>query len=119
MLYVSGGSSDNIVKFSTDGSLLGQVTHADLPAPQGIAFDERGHFFSSSFSQDTIVEFDENDAYVQTIAGDELSVPRIIAFKPFTLEAAPSVSEWGIATMAILLLTAGTLAINCRQKVAA
>jgi hypothetical protein len=44
-LYVSGGASNNIVKFDNDGNFLKTITHPDLPAPQGIAFDEHGHFF--------------------------------------------------------------------------
>ena len=114
VLYVSSGNTNNIIKFDTDGNLLGEVTHPDLPAPQGIAFDERGHFFSSSFSGDTIVEFDENDAYVQTITGDELDVPRSIAFVPITIEAVPAASWWGLGVMVILLITAGTLVMSRR-----
>ncbi|MCH6575327.1 MAG: T9SS type A sorting domain-containing protein, partial [Bacteroidetes bacterium] len=81
VLYISGGSSNNIVKFDTFGNMLGVITHPDLPVPQGIAFDDRGHFFSSSFSQNKIVEFDENDNYVQTITAGNLQVPRSIAFE--------------------------------------
>jgi len=61
--------------------MLGVITHPDLPALQGIAFDDRGHFFSSSFSAHKIVEFDENDNYVQTITAGNLQVPRSIAFE--------------------------------------
>ncbi|MCH7965742.1 MAG: T9SS type A sorting domain-containing protein [Bacteroidetes bacterium] len=81
VLYISGGSSNNIVKFDTFGNMLGVITHPDLPVPQGIAFDDRGHFFSSSFSQNKIVEFDVNDNYVQTITAGNLQVPRSIAFE--------------------------------------
>ncbi|MCH7516620.1 MAG: T9SS type A sorting domain-containing protein [Bacteroidetes bacterium] len=81
VLYISGGGSNNIVKFDTLGNMVGVITHPDLPAPQGIAFDNRGHFFSSSFSAHKIVEFDENDNYVQTITSGNLQVPRSIAFK--------------------------------------
>ncbi|UCH66513.1 MAG: T9SS type A sorting domain-containing protein, partial [Ignavibacterium sp.] len=81
VLYVSGGGSNNIIKFDTLGNVLGTIAHPDLPVPQGIAFDDRGHFFSSSFSQNNIVEFDENDNYVRTITAGNLQVPRSIAFE--------------------------------------
>ena len=81
-LYVAGGGSSNIVKFDTLGNVIGTITHSDLTGPQGIAFDDRGHFFSSSFFQNKIVEFDENDNYVQTITDGNLNVPRSIAFEP-------------------------------------
>jgi uncharacterized protein YjiK len=48
VLYVSGGASHNIVKFDTEGNFLGQLSHPDLTGPQGVAFVERGHLFSSS-----------------------------------------------------------------------
>jgi streptogramin lyase len=66
-LYVSGGSSHNIVKFDTGGDVLAVYAHPDLTGPQGIAFDEHGHFFSSSFYQNKIVEFDADGTYVRTI----------------------------------------------------
>jgi hypothetical protein len=81
ILYISGGGSNNIVKFDTMGNVLGTISHPDLPVPQGIAFDDRGHFFSSSFSQNKIVEFDNNDSYVKTITSGNLQVPRSIAFE--------------------------------------
>ena len=80
--WVSGGSSDNLVQFTTDGTFLGEITHPDLTGPQGIALDDRGHMFSTSFYQDVIVEFDASGAYVRTIATGGLSVPRSIAFDP-------------------------------------
>ncbi len=81
VLHVSGGGSNNIVKFDTLGNMLGVITNPDLPAPQGIAFDDKGHFLSSSSSVHKIVEFDENDNYVQTISAGNLQVPRSIALK--------------------------------------
>jgi DNA-binding beta-propeller fold protein YncE len=81
-VYVAGGSSNNIVKFTPEGAFLGSLSHPDLTGPQGIAFDDRGHFFSSSFYQDVLVEFDELDAYVRTITSGGLSVPRSLAFRP-------------------------------------
>lgn len=82
IFYVSGGSSHDIVKFDTDGNDLGELTHPDLTGPQGVAFDDRGHLFSSSFYQDGVVEFDANGNYVQTITEGNLNVPRSIAFAP-------------------------------------
>lgn len=82
VLYISGGSSNNIVAFDTTGTVIREITHPDLSAPQGIAFDERGHLFSSSFSKDLMVEFDADGNYVQTITAGDLDVPRSIAFLP-------------------------------------
>jgi hypothetical protein len=82
VLYVAGGGSNNIVMFDTSGAFLGTLSHADLTGPQGIAFDDNGHFFSSSFYLNTVVEFDENNAYVRTITDGGLQVPRSIAFLP-------------------------------------
>lgn len=82
VLYVAGGSSHNIVKFQTDGTYLGELSHPDLTGPQGVAFDDRGHLFSPSFFQDRIVEFDSNEAYVQTVTTGGLNIPRTIAFQP-------------------------------------
>lgn len=82
VLYVSGGSSHNVVKFTTDGTFLGELTHPDLTGPQGVVFDDRGHLFSSSFYQDRIVEFDENDQHVQTLLTGGLDIPRSLAFHP-------------------------------------
>ena len=36
VLHVAGGSSNNIVRFATDGTFLGQITHPDLTTPQGV-----------------------------------------------------------------------------------
>ena len=82
VLWVSGGSSHNLVKFALDGTYLGEVKHPDLTGPQGVAFDDRGHVFSSSFYQDTLVEFDGDGNYIRTILTGGLSIPRSIAFDP-------------------------------------
>jgi len=81
-LYVAGGNSHNIVKFTTAGAYLGQLTHPDLTGPQGIAIDERGHLFSSSYFLDRLVEFDSGGAYVRTITAGALDTPRSLAFVP-------------------------------------
>jgi len=81
-LYVAAGNSSYIVKFATDGSYLGNLTHPDLIGPQGVAIDERGHLFSSSFTLDRVVEFDATGAYVRTITAGALDVPRSLAFAP-------------------------------------
>ena len=93
VLYVAGGGSHNIVKFDTDGNLLGTLTHPDLTGPQGVAFDERGHMFSSSFFKNLVVEFDAAGNYVQTIDEGSLQVPRSIAFDPAPTTAV-GVSSW-------------------------
>ena len=80
-IYVSGGASDNIVRFDLVGNFLGTLTDPALPAPQGIAFDDRGHLFCSSFSLQNVVDFDPTGAHVQTITGPELDVPRSLAFR--------------------------------------
>lgn len=79
-LYVAGGNSHDIIKFSSSGELLERITHPDLTGPQGVAFDDRGHMFSSSFYQDNVVEFDTELSYVQTITSGNLAIPRSIAF---------------------------------------
>jgi len=79
-LYVAGGNSHDILKFSTDGTELGVIEHPDLTGPQGVAFDDRGHLFSSSFYQHKVVEFDADGNHVQTITGGNLQIPRSIAF---------------------------------------
>ena len=79
-IYVAGGGSNNIVKFDTGGGLLGEITHPDLTGPQGVAFDDRGHLFSSSFYQHQVVEFDGDGNYVQTITDGDLSIPRSVTF---------------------------------------
>lgn len=80
VLWVSGGSSHNLVRFSLDGTFLGEVTHPDLTGPQGVAIDDQGHIWSSSFYQDVLVEFDAGGVYIRTIDSGGLSVPRSIAF---------------------------------------
>ena len=82
MLYVAGGTSHNIVMFDTDGGYLGELTHPDLTGPQGLAFDDQGHLFSSSFFQNNIVQFAADGSYLRTITEGALSVPRSIAFVP-------------------------------------
>ena len=81
VLHVAGGASDNILRFATDGTTLGEISHPDLTGPQGVAFDERGHMFSSSFYQDNVVEFDAQGNYVRTITDGALRIPRSIAFE--------------------------------------
>ena len=48
------------------------ISNPDLTGPQGVAFDDRGHLFSSSFYLDQIVEFDTTWDYIYTIAGGNL-----------------------------------------------
>ncbi|MCA8941405.1 MAG: NHL repeat-containing protein [Planctomycetes bacterium] len=80
VLHVSGGGSNNILKFTPSGTFLGEITHPNLTGPQGIAFDDRGHMWSSSFFQDKLVEFDASGNPVQVVSAGGLSVPRSIAF---------------------------------------
>ncbi len=80
LLFVSGGLSDNICVFTTGGTFLAQLVHPDLPQPQGLAFDERGHLFATSFSLDTLVEFDDGLNWVRTITAGGLDTPRSLAF---------------------------------------
>ncbi len=90
VLIVAGGGSSNLVRFATDGSFLGQITHPDLTGPQGIGIDERGHVFSSSYFQNKLVEFDPAGTWVQTISSGGLNVPRSIAFAPFEAGSFPA-----------------------------
>ncbi len=85
--------SDDIVKFDTNGNVIGVLTHSDLAAPQGVAFDERGHLFSSSFSRNLVAEFDAEGHYVQTITEGNPQVPRSIAFDP-TPATSVNASSW-------------------------
>jgi DNA-binding beta-propeller fold protein YncE len=78
VLYVSSYGA-KVVKFNTSGIHLGQVQHADFDNPSGTAFDDQGHLWVLGGS-DTIVEFDANDTYVQTITEGDLFAPRRIAF---------------------------------------
>lgn len=71
-----------LVRFDTSGTLLGTMDHPDLPLPQGIAFDDRGRMFATSFSAHQIVEFDAEGNYVRTITDGGLQTPRCIAFDP-------------------------------------
>lgn len=80
VLYISAGNSNNICLFDTAGNFLGQITHPHLPVPQGLAFDDRGHLFASSFSFNTLVEFDASGAWVRTILAGGLDAPRSLAF---------------------------------------
>jgi WD40 repeat protein len=80
VLFVAGGASHNIVRFQTDGTYLGVITHPDLTGPQGVAFDDREHLWSSSFYQDKLVELLSDGTHVQTITAGGLDIPRSIAF---------------------------------------
>ena len=54
MLYLGLFCIFSIAKFDTNGIYMGSLVHPDLTGPQGIAFDDRGHLFSSSFYQNQI-----------------------------------------------------------------
>lgn len=81
VLYVAGGGSNNIVKFDTSRTYLGEIVHEYLAGPQGVAFDKNGHLFSSSYYRNHIVEFDIEGKYLWTIADGGLQTPRSIAFQ--------------------------------------
>jgi len=110
VLYVAGGGSNNIVMFDTGGNYLGELSHADLTGPQGVAFDGRGHLFATSLFQDDVVEFDANGSYSQTITQGQLHFPRSIAFVPVP---EPS-SGWMLAAAMIAAIGFGPHTRNRR-----
>lgn len=88
-LYVAGGASNSIALYDNSGAYLGSLAHPDLTGPQGVAFDDRGHLYASSYYKNQIVEFDPAGSYVQTITGGALDIPRSLAFRsgPSTISA--------------------------------
>ena len=103
----------NICRFDTSGNYLGQFSHPDLTGPQGIAFDERGHLFSSSFYQHKLVEFDASLNYVQTVTAGALQVPRSVAFAS-GVTATPATGPLVIGALALAILGLGVRTLRKR-----
>ncbi|MCZ6796018.1 MAG: hypothetical protein O7J95_20610 [Planctomycetota bacterium] len=81
-LYVTGGSSDNVVIFDLEGNTVGQITDPEIDGPQGIAFDERGRFSVSSFYSGRIALFQTDGRRLQVFEENGVRVARSIAYLP-------------------------------------
>lgn len=69
VIYISSGSSDRVQKFSTTGTWIETITHANLDNPGDLAVDDKGNIFVVSRNTDSIVKFDKDGNYLTEWGG--------------------------------------------------
>ena len=85
-VYVTGGSSHTVSIFSLEGALVHHIdTEEKIPGPQGIAFDDRGHFVITSFYNGEIARYArEADTPSVLYESHGVKVARSVAYLPLT-----------------------------------
>jgi sugar lactone lactonase YvrE len=81
-LFVTGANSNNIAVFSLTGSPLRELRHAEIAAPQGLAFTSDGRLAVASASTNRISWFRPDGSWLATVTPPGSSGPTGLAFLP-------------------------------------
>jgi streptogramin lyase len=82
--YVAGYDSDNIVRYSADGSYLGIFSaHAHIDKPTGLAWGNDGNLYVGNYGGDNILRFNASGDFIDIWGdGGALDAPEAIVFGP-------------------------------------
>ena len=114
-VYVSSDSGDKVVKFTSAGTLIGDFITSGaggLDGASGMIFAADKLVYVTSWRNDKVLRYNAGTgAFVDEFAsGLPLDGPTFVMQLPDSI--VPTVSEWGMATMGLLLLTAGSFLLR-------
>lgn len=114
-VFVSSDSGDKVVRFTSAGALIGTFIAAGaggLDGASGLIFAEDKLVYVTSWRNDKVLRYSASTgAFVDEFAsGLPLDGPTYVFQLPNSV--VPTVSEWGMAAMGLLLLTAGSFLLR-------
>ena len=114
-VYVSSDSGDKVVRFTSGGVLIGTFIAAGaggLDGASGLIFGEDKLVYVTSWRNDKVLRYNAaTGAFVdEFVSGLPLDGPTYAFELPNSV--VPTVSEWGMAAMGLLLVTAGSFLLR-------
>ena len=133
-LYVSSVATGEVLRYLDNPTGAFEIAFvpggAELVEPKGLDFGPDDWLYVSSGATNEVLRYNASGGFegIFVAAGDGgLEEPEGLAFGPkdklyvvsVAVDRIPTVSEWGLMVLALLVLTAGTVVIGRRRRAAA